>query len=812
MIEIVQLEIMAIRISVALIIRDFTTKNVKNSPFRTSYKRILQSKELKFLRPVLRGVKIQVMILGLMYLIVLAMVGGACGKRKSLENGYIFPIGIIGLVLGANAISNVFRVSVTSAGLICLVFFSLIFVNRLIFDRNFKTFQIQFLAKDFSFLVSVYLILSYVIRKIDFDFASQNFDAYYAIQDGQWLRTHSANSSSWIEGKQELLPLDWSSSTSDRYGVSYLFAIARIFPETETWASAQYLGLSLVIISFYTLYKTLFYIFESSVRSQYLKLATVAAFFSPFAIMQFQYFMFGQMLAIPVMYFLIYRLALTKDLKFHIMIIVIPLFFFIAYPAMFFLSLASISIYYTYIAFTTKISIRRFFNHFLFFFGATILGILLTSGSAVKSSVERFLIWTVTNTDTSRELTWSTLKIFSQFSGELFVPLVAGFIPYPSTSGINNIFLVFLWALGATVFLITWKFLKISTNASKSYVAVLCVHGTIFCLILTAFVSDKPYLIMKLTTWFFPFFFSIFVIWSSIVISEFKNIQGSLKFKQLSFSLLVLTIIGTSSFTYLARTTSWTNFPNIVRPSEYRAVSEAGKIIDKVLLISSPTIEESIWLSSQFGENVSSRALGLQEGGQSLGVGMSEDCTLPLSLRSFPNDSFIVFPRIKNDIAGNFIFRETPKNLNTRLQFQASSTLESAQVIIGSGTFPPINLGKLDAVLLPGNKFARWSSNQVCMGIFSSTTNSIEVTFEYISGPDLITKKVWIASNGRGEELTVRDKSSSVTVDLRLSKGWNLLQIKQPGCYLRKLSDRRDSRADDRSLCFLVGDIKFSRR
>jgi hypothetical protein len=115
----------------------------------------------------------------------------------------------------------------------------------------------------------------------------------------------------------------------------------------------------------------------------------------------------------------------------------------------------------------------------------------------------------------------------------------------------------------------------------------------------------------------------------------------------------------------------------------------------------------------------------------------------------------------------------------------------------------------LELAILPGNEFARWSSNQVCLGIFSSISRNIEVGFDYISGPDLPIKKNWIASKGLGQRLTVRDNNSSVKIELPLSQGWNLLQVKQPGCYLRQLPSRWDSRADDRSLCFLLGDVRI---
>ena len=396
------------------------------------------------------------------------------------------------------------------------------------------------------------------------------------------------------------------------------------FPQIEPWASAQYLGLSLVIISFYTLFKTLEFLFESSTERKYLRVSIIAAFFSPFAIMQFQYFMFGQMLAIPVMYFLIYRLSSVKDVNSQISLIMIPLFFFVAYPAMFFLSIASIFLSYTSIAFILKESFLKYVSRLIILYGLTIFSIFISSGSAIKSSFERFLIWTVTNADTSRDLTWSTLKIFSQFSSDLFLPLVAGFIPYPSKIAINPIFITVLWALGAIVFVVTFNSLKSKVSNSNSLIAVLCVHGTLLGLIVFAFLLDEPYLIMKLTTWFFPLFFSIFVIWILEKISELKSGHGVCKLETLTLGLLAFTLVGTTSFTYLDRTTSWTNFPNIVKPNEYSEVSKAGEILDKSLLISSPTIEESIWLSGQLGEKHSSRLLGIQDGGQSLGVGNRE--------------------------------------------------------------------------------------------------------------------------------------------------------------------------------------------
>ena len=605
--------------------------------------------------------------------------------------------------------------------------------------------------------------------------------------------------------------MNWSSSTIDRYGVGYLLAIARIFPEINTWASAQFLGLSLVIISFYTLYKTLRYILRSSVRPQYTLVATLFGAFSPFAIMQFQYFMFGQMLALPVLYFLIYKLASTRDTKFHAPIIVIPLFFFVSYPAMFFLSIIAIVFFYVYLVFSSRISSRIYLKDFAILSFVSILSIALSSGLALKLSFERFLIWTVTNADTSRDITWSTIKIFSQFGSSLFAPLIMGFIPYPHTVEVNPFILTSFWILGLVTVYVVWKFLRLFTISSNSLVSVICVHGTIFVLILFSFFTDKPYLSVKLATWFSPLFCSIFILWSVSLLSQLRDPGRSGIIKKSIISLLVVGLMGSTSFAYLARTTTWTNFPSILKPSEYNTLSVAGDFKNVPLLISSPTIEESMWLAGQMGDEVSSRALGLQQGSQSLGVGMNENCILPVGLRDFPKESYLLFPLVKNDIAGDFDFSFPPYALNDRFQYQKSKYLVSADVLIGSGTFPPFDLNQFNLEAFSKKGYARWSSNQVCLGIFSSKPSFAIVDFEYMQGPDLTLKKDFVAFNGLGEELDVVDVSNKIKVRIALDQGWNLLQIKQPGCYLRKLSDKWANRADDRLLCFLLSDIGFTR-
>jgi hypothetical protein len=752
------------------------------------------------------------MYIGLLYIIVFAIIGIAMSSRRTIQDGFVFPLGIISLILSSSALSSFLSMSVTKAGTYSCGLFLTIFAIRLLMSHQFRNLIKSFFLKDLIFLVSIHSILSLIILRINFDYASQNFDAYYAIQDGEWLSTHSANSSSsyeWQNKNQELLPLGWSSSTLDRYGVSYLFAISKILPFMDLWGGAQFLGLSLFIISFYTLYSTIRACMAKSISSSKIKLAVLVASIAPFSIMQFQYFMFGQLLALPILYFLIYKLSQTRDLRLRITLIIIPLFFFVAYPAMFFVSILAIALYNLWIFRSSEVRIFPYMIKNLVFFGLTFITIIFSAGSAVMTSMNRFLIWTITNTDTTREVSWSTLKIFSQFSSGLFAPLVAGLIPYPFKLEIGKFVLGSIWVLSVFIFVTTLRFFKSSTSSRYEQAAVFCVHGTLFFLMLFAFITDKSYLVMKLNTWFYPLLIALFFIKVTSAIDIRSKYLTKISLRYTTISLVTSILIVSTSITYLSRTTTWTNFPNIIKPNEYEEISKIKSEINQSLLISSPTIEESIWLSGRLGQTISGNTYGLQEGGQSLGVGMNKDCSLPKGLANFDSKSAILFPKFRNDIAGKFVFSDTARMVSNRLQIQDSRYLQYAEIIIGSGTFPPIDLIKSNISLLPGNDFARWSSNQICLGLYSKTKSLIRIKFEYVDGPDLESKSIWQAFDASGMNLATQDYDKTVTVLFQPKIGWNLIQVVQPSCFLRELPNRWYYRADDRSLCFLVGDIEF---
>lgn len=736
----------------------------------------------------------------------------AVSSRKTLEDRFFFPIGIISLILSTSGLSNFLSLSVTTAGLYACSLFGFILVFRCIRSHEFRDALKNLLLRDVGVITTVYLLLSFIIQKLDFDYASQNFDAYYAIQDGEWLSTKSANSTSgfdWKNDSQELLPLGWSSSTIDRYGVSYLFAISKVFPQMDTWQGAQFLGLSLYLISFYTLYRLLNVVLVQTMSRRVIKAAVLLAFFSPFAIMQFQYFMFGQLLAIPVLYLLSYKLSQTKSVRFQPLLILIPVFFFIAYPAMFFVSVLAIGIYNLLLIRISNKTFTTFVRENFLLFGLTFLGIMLSSGSVISASFDRFLIWTITNADTSREVSWSTLKIFSQFSSTLFGPLIMGLIPYPFRAEPGIFLLATLCLISVFMFFSTVKFFSKVTDSNFNKYAVYSVHGTLFCLIIFAYIADKSYLVMKLTTWFYPLFMVIFLLMTwQFVISRRSLVKVRYSLTSVTF-LITFSMIASTSVIYLERSTTWTNFPNIVKPSEYEAISALKSEIDNTLLISSPTIEESMWLAGRLGQNVGRNTFGLQEGGQALGVGMNDNCKLPKSLMNYDSKSLILFENYANDVTNGFKFTQAPRKVSDRFVVQSARYLKTAEVLIGSGTFPPINLRKDKIGLLEGNRFARWSSNQICIGFFSDTTRLKVIEFEYVQGPDLQLKSKWAAFDYLGNELQALEKANTVNVLFQPKVGWNLIQIVQPNCFLRKIPNRWSNRADDRSLCFLFGDIKF---
>ena len=452
----------------------------------------------------------------LLVLIFIALVGIATARKSELNLARVYTFGLIYFIVSINLLSNIFKVSVPIATRIIVVTSIFIIIARKIFDRGYLALLFPRICIQLPSFIILYIAISNLIHLLNFDYAAQNFDAYYAIQDATFLSSNPTSTIAKMTAMRdasELLPLNWSSSTIDRYGPSFLLASLGAFKVTNLWSQAQYLGVGILMIHVLVFYQIANLLSSRIQRRSVIFLAIFGGVFSPFFIMQWQYFMFGQMVAIPGFLLLIMKLSeFRSSRQEYLQIVLINSFLFISYPAIFFVSTA-----FTFIAIGVKSyslgsSIKGIFVRFFYAIIAFVCFLTLSFAGSLENPAKRFMVWFSTNTDKNSDVTWQTLQLFSQFTSKFAFPLWLGIIPYPFSGMLTSLQLSLLSVIALLVFSFFVK--QLAHSARENQFARTFIFLFIFLLlfVFAAFVLAEAYLIVKVLVWLMPVITVMFLV------------------------------------------------------------------------------------------------------------------------------------------------------------------------------------------------------------------------------------------------------------------------------------------------------------
>lgn len=359
-----------------------------------------------------------------------AVLGIAYSPLKYRENFFYLPVGIVYFIILTSSISNFLNVSTGNAAICNLVLAILILVIRL-YRRNLGLRELALILKRLApptFFMAIFygLLISYFA----IDFAGRNFDAHYAIVDGIFLGKHPANSSLVGSLSNELIPMDWSASTNLRYGMSFIISYFEALHVGNPWINAQYIFFALLGILLLSIYSFVHTLLKRSTKVSIL--VAIFASLSPLPMLNINYFMFGQTLALPVLIFSLAATMLDKlDKTDFILHTSILLFFFVAYPAMLF---PAIAFYFLSLAFRwyKQEQSRHPIKYLL---SSALIMSLITFGFDISTAASRLIIWITSNLN-PQSVNLSTtesipITIFSQFTSQLALPLTWGLLPYP---------------------------------------------------------------------------------------------------------------------------------------------------------------------------------------------------------------------------------------------------------------------------------------------------------------------------------------------------------------------------------------------
>jgi hypothetical protein len=129
-------------------------------------------------------------------------------------------------------------------------------------------------------------------------------------------------------------------------------------------------------------------------------------------------------------------------------------------------------------------------------------------------------------------------------------------------------------------------------------------------------------------------------------------------------------------------------------------------------------------------------------------------------------------------------------------------------VVRGGGLYPP-NIEVSNNGSDSRYSATRWSSGLGCFAYFSSSASTYQVSIPIIPGPDWVGQTSWeVISQEQDIKFSFNQKLNLIQFTLSKTEGWQNFSIKQPGCYNNgEAFTKSEKRADDRPLCYLIGDI-----
>lgn len=743
--------------------------------------------------------------------LTIAVIGIATVPRKLLNTDYVYIHGLLTFIVATSVISSNLRISagLSSLGVLLASIVLLLY-------RYYSRVYFYFYLRRFSSSVIVFLFIALIYELLQnyfkFDLAGRNFDAIYAIQDGAFLENAPTNTSISSVETKEILPLQWSASNADRYGMSLLISFIRFLNIGDGWTNAQSIYFVMLALTFLTIRGFILEFFRRNKLKS--TIYAVLIMFSPMIVFQHLYFMFGQSIALPTLTFIFFLATCRRIETSQIYWAFVLAALFVSYPAALF---PAIGLFFIQQVVRSKNAFREILT-------ASITGLLfflilsLSYGSGSKSFF-RIWNWTVgvlnPNLGNVSESEAFRIPIFSQFSSLMGMPISAGLISYPDLHGFS-LWRVILTNLITILYVIFTAYFWLRTNKDVINVKLFSLLLLIPVLFLFyGFVSPKQYVLVKTLIWFSPLFGIVQTVafdhlWSGLrsnqlsLVSVVRIRRYLLNIFMIAVTLIFLFMQTVTSWSYLTSLKSWDSFlqrPQFIDYDDFLRYRESGI---KSIAVVSATAEESAWIAGLLDKSsLSVYSLGIKD--QALGEALSRNCSLTFAQKNFQAiDSLLINSRLQ-DISTIFKFKTEPYDSIRNWRFFRARDLNFAVLVNGSGTFPPTIVAS-NASPIDGERIFRWSSNQICLGIYSDLEAEVGLNIKITKGPDLPEFKEWQVNSPTAMTKFLSDEDHLHFI-FKAHKGWNRLQIKQTGCDTNVSYDRWFARPDDRKLCFAVGKI-----
>lgn len=732
----------------------------------------------------------------------------------TIRRGFVLSLSLAAGILSIVFFSSIADISVSDASLILLLVVLLSLLVRIKY-----IWQIVLgndgLVHRTLFLIGIYSYLNLFPLFMESNLVSRNFDALYALQDASYMVTHPYNTSN--SNSDALFPINWSADLGDRYGISLFIPLGTKLGFGNPAQLGTYVYLAIMSIFLLILKDMVNNLLEDS---RFRRPAIVLVALSPSILIQISYMMFGQILGLVLLagYVSLLEFKEKSRQKVDTLKLLILLGLLVAYPALFLFvlfvdfihRLMSEQKWYL----INKLSTNLFLS--LGQFLSVVIIVYFISGFKLSFLEQRFIAWISNQIPLAEQpkLLSIDLDLFSQFHSFYGPSLALGILPYPFQDYSLSVVIRFLLTLIGVMSVIFLLFALSKSRPSRVDLGAIILATLLFQVL--GMLTSNGYLIFKTAVWSGPFLL-LYFIW--IFSTKFdtlmgRQLGGESKRKLILISVFVLFFLTLSTFTsfqYFSRIERWDSFWNAPTRSEIRKLNHLfdNHQYDRRILLSYPSAEEAIWSAINIDVPRSTAITNFGPLDQALTVSGIRDCESNFYPASFSEETVVVNDKSVQDIVPPMVFRN--RAINSSGPFE-SFKLDDLNLgfFIASGAYPPEKLGNLDLQKVIGGSVARWMTGTLCVGIYSAQPRNVELSFNYLPGPDSNGGELWHVADDSGIVREITSKKGHVSIVVKVFAGTSFISISKPGCQSEKSRKSIFGNPDDRLLCALIGPINNS--
>jgi hypothetical protein len=715
--------------------------------------------------------------------------------------GHPALIGALYLVVGTSVFSNLLNVD-TPAG--TGISIALAFIAGLLKTRKVTRVKIEALQKSFLLGLFFLLVNFGILVSTSSFFGVGNFDFFNAVQDGRYLEENSSLDSNTFN---EVLPLEWSAGIGSRYGISLILAPLNVFlNESSTLVIGQ-----AILILFSSLGFTMLYLLGIrffSKRSRFVFIATLATNLSSLVIYQVNNQMFGQITALPVVYFLLILALYMKDLKYFSFYFTFTIFgLYILYPSI----IAPLGLSLVFFA---MIKLKKKEIDWIYFlpmigFGVTLY--ILIYSSNFKWPIKMLLSFTLPQTNSSSVNPQADL--FPQLTSLIGPGQFIGSIPIPYVGEWGGLILLLSLLSFLSIIYFFFVIKELAEIKSSEYQLLLSFGLGFLLFALYSFLIGNSYVVLKIGTWISPVLILAFIIHLGSVLSS-NRIVGLIS-KSMILAILICSFGISFQQVMRMKEKKSTSFPQLTQPYEVRSIEKYVETHESNYGLLFPTAEEAAWVAVDLMRRSENRYISLGAQNQALSEIEKPNCQAFPARNGLLAINKVIFRSDIIDITPSpEVVRNPSKSLFLNDDWVISELTNFDSILVPySGMFPPTLNSQISGNPIPDSTSLRWSSGQACFAFYSGTEGKVSFRIPILLGPDAQSKDDFMSSTAVRLRINhVNETFKILNLDQEVNSGWNMVDLRMEQANSSDRARFFKVRADGRELKFAIGSTGYTMR